>query len=226
MMAHDASPSPAPDRRALALILLLAAPTAWATDPDELFFKGTADVNEGELNFLTAPPDRPVHHHHNRITILDSSLEDGWVRLDQCHRNLDAVPSAEITYRPGRVRNLRVTRAVHIESAWAEAHSVQLRNVQRGAELCVEAETQALSVNGEFSYNLSNGPYMRRFLDGFYPMRVSMTVRLDTDKLRFVESIPAEQPGFRLERRNNEIGYDALFEGILYTVLRFDRVQP
>ncbi|MGQ9685038.1 MAG: hypothetical protein ACUVT2_01855 [Thiobacillaceae bacterium] len=204
----------------------MAATTVWATDPDELFFKGTADVNEGQLHFLTAPPDRPVHHHHNRITILDSSLEDGWVRLDQCHTNLDAVPSAEVTYRPGRVRNLRVTRAVHIEDAWVEAHSVQLRNVQHGAELCVEAETQALSVNGESSYSLSNGPYMRRFLDGFYPMRVSMTVRLDTDKLHFVESIPAEQPGFRLEQRDKEIGYDALFEGILYTVLRFDRVQP
>ncbi len=225
-MAHDESPSPPPERIACALIPLLLTTLTWASDPDELFFKGTAEVNEGELHFLTTPPERPVHHHHNRITILDSSLEDGWVRLDQCHRNLDAVPSAEVTYRPGRIRNLRVTRAVHIDGAWAEEHSVQLRNVRRGAELCVEAETLALAPNGEASYSLSNGPYMRRFLDGFYPMRVSMTVRLDTDKLRFVESIPEDQPGFTLRQQGNEVGYDTVFEGILTTVLRFDRVQP
>lgn len=225
-MAHDASPSQGPERIAWALSLFLVATAAWSSDPDELFFKGTADVNEGELHFLTTPPDRPVHHHQNRITILDSSLEDGWVRLDQCHKHLDAVPSAEVIYRSGRVRNLRVTRAVNIDGAWAEEHSVQLRNVQRGAELCVEAETQALSRNGESSYSLSNGPYMRRFLDGFYPMRVSMTVRLDTDKLRFVEAIPEHQPGFTLRHQANEVGYDAVFEGILTTVLRFDRVQP
>lgn len=226
-MAHDASPSPAPERIARALLLLLVSTATWGSDPDEWFFKGTADVNEGELHFLTTPPDRPVHHHHNRITILESSLEDGWVRLEQCHRNLDAVPSAEVTYRPGRVRNLRITRAVHIDGgAWAEVHSVQLRNVQRGAELCVEADTLALSRSGEASYSLSNGPYMRRFLDGFYPMRVSMTVRLATDRLRFVESTPQDQPGFTLRQQGNEVGYDTVFEGILTTVLRFDRVQP
>jgi hypothetical protein len=225
-MAHDASPSPAPERIACALILAAVATFATAADPDELFFKGTADVNEGELHFLTTPPDRPVHHHHNRITILDSSLEDGWVRLDQCHENLDAVPSAEVTYRPGRVRNLRVTRAVRIEGAWAEEHSVQLRNVQRGAELCVQAETLALSRAGETGYSLNNGPYMRRFLDGFYPMRVSMTVKFASDKLRFVDSIPAAQPGFSLRLQAGEVGYDTVFEGILTTVLRFDRVQP
>lgn len=225
-MAHGASSLPAPEHIAWAIPLLFVATTACASDPDELFFKGTADVNEGELHFLTAPPDRPVHHHQNRITIRESSLEDGWVRLDQCHEHLDAVPDAQVTYREGRIRALRVTRVENIERAWAEAHSVQLRNVQRGAILCVEAETLALSRNGEASYSLSNGPYMRRFLDGYYPMRVSMTVRLDTDKLRFVESTPPDQPGFKLRLEGNEVGYDTVFEGILTTVLRFDRVHP
>jgi len=60
-MAHDASPSPARERIGSVLALLLVATLAWSSDPDELFFKGT-DVNEGELRFLTNPPDRPVHH--------------------------------------------------------------------------------------------------------------------------------------------------------------------
>ncbi len=206
--------------------LVLVAATPQADDFDELFLKGTAHVNEGTLHFLSTPPGRPVHHHHNRITISDSSLEDGWVQLEQCHRNLDAVPHAQVTYREGRIRALRVTKADNIGQAWVEGHSVQLRNVQHGAELCIQAQTLALSRNGESGFNLSNGPYMRRFLDGFYPMRVSMTVRLATDKLRYVESIPEEQPGFRLWQQGNEVGYDTYFEGILTTVLRFERIQP
>lgn len=225
-MAHGASSPRTPERTAGACVLLIFAATAWSSDADELFFKGTADVNEGELHFLTAPPARAVHHHQNRITILESSLEDGWVRLDQCHENLDPVPDAQISYREGRIRNLRLTRVTNIESAWAEAYSVQLRNIQRGAILCVEAETQALAPENPARFNLTNGPYMRRFLDGYYPMRVSMTVRLETDQLRFVDATPADQPGFRLRQQGNEVGYDTVFEGILTTVLRFDRVRP
>jgi len=71
-----------------------------------------------------------------------------------------------------------------------------------------------------------NGPYMRRFLDGFYPMRVSMTVKLDTGKLRIIDSAPGDQPGFTVRLQGNEVGYDTVFEGILTTVLRFDCVQP
>lgn len=163
-------------------------------DEDELLFKSAAAVNEGELRFLAEPPARPIHWHDNRITITDSSLEDGWVRLHQCHENLDPMPDVQVAYREGRVRNLRVTRAENIGQSWAEAHTVQLRNVQRNAVLCIEAETRALWHAGDNHYLLANGPYMRRFLDGFYPMRVSMRVRVDTPKLRFVEAHPEANP--------------------------------
>lgn len=214
------------ERIAWALAQLAFPVSVCSAAADDLFFKGTAAVNEGELRFLTTPPDKPVHHHHNRITILDRSLEDGWVRLEQCHEHLDAVPDAQIAYREGRIRGLRVIRAENIEQVWAEPYSVQLRNVQRGASLCVEAETLALTRTGEAGYSLSNGPYMRRFLDGYYPMRVSMTVRLATDKLRFLDATPPDQPGFKLRHHDNEISYDTVFEGILTTVLRFERIQP
>ena len=48
-------------------------------------------VNEGQLVFLSAPPDGEIHHHINRITITESSLDDGWVKLVQCHEHLDPV---------------------------------------------------------------------------------------------------------------------------------------
>ncbi len=197
-----------------------------AVDEDELLFKSAAEVNEGELRFLAEPPARPIHRHVNHITITDSSLDDGWVRLHQCHENLDPMPEVQVAYREGRVRNLRVTRAENIGQSWAETHTVQLRDVQRNAVLCIEAETRALWSAGDNRYVLANGPYMRRFLDGFYPMWVFMQVRLDTPKLRFVEAQPKTQPGFQFWQRDNEVGYDTVFEGILYTVMRFDRIQP
>ncbi len=225
-MAHGASYPAILERFAWAIALLALPALVWPSEADELFFKGTAAVSEGELRFLTTPPEKPVHHHQNRITIFDRSLEDGWVRLEQCHEHLDAVPDAQITYREGRIRGLRVLKAENIGAVWAEASSVQLRNVQRGATLCVEAETKALARQGESGYSLSNGPYMRRFLDGYYPMRVSMTVRLATDKLRYLDATPPEQPGFRLRHQGNEVSYDTVFEGMLSTVLRFERIKP
>lgn len=221
-MARVASSSQCVSPIFCAALLALACTQTRASPDDDLFFKGTAGVSEGQLRFLTVLPDKPVHSHQNRVTITDRSLVDGWVRLDQCHEDLDAVPSAQVVYRNGRVRNIEVVSAGNIGRAWVTDSSVQLEDVQRGAVLCIRAETLALSRNGEMSYNLSNGPYMRKFLDGYYPMRVSMTVRLETDKLRFVESIPEEQPGFKVWRQDREVGYDAVFEGVLTTVMRFD----
>ena len=68
---------------------------------------------------------------------------------------------------------------------------------------------------------LSNGPCMRRFLDGYYPMQVSMRVRWDMPELRFVDINPKVQPGFALTRQANEVAFDAIFEGELRTRIRF-----
>ncbi len=221
-MAHGAS-----CLRAVApfLVFLLVARGAGAASEEELFFKGTASVNEGKLHFLTQPPAEPVHHLSNRITINDASLSQGWIALEQCHEHLDTVPRAQIVYGKGRMRDLRVVSARGIGQAWTEDNSVQLRDVHPGATICIHAESRALAKNGDMSFNLSNGPYMRKFLDGYYPMRVSMTVRLDTDKLHFVGITPEAQPGFQVWHRGKEIGYEAYFEGRLTTVIRFDRTD-
>ncbi|MCS6787246.1 MAG: hypothetical protein NZ524_09490 [Thiobacillaceae bacterium] len=226
-MAHAASRPAEGLALLLAAVLMLAWGSVAADDAeDELLFKSAALVNEGELHFLTEPPARPVHHHDNRIIIRDSSLEDGWVELKQCHTHLDPVPDLQITYRAGGIRNLRVALTENVERSWAEASSVQLRNVGRGAKVCIEAESRALTRGEDGSYQLRNGPYMRRFLDGYYPMRVSMRVELATDQVRFSDASPVAQPGFRLWQSGNAVGYEALFEGRLSTVLRFDPVEP
>ncbi|MCU0840899.1 MAG: hypothetical protein MUC79_04150 [Thiobacillaceae bacterium] len=207
------------------VFLLLAWPQKLlAAEADDLLFRSATDVNEGALRFLTETSAKAVHRHVNRITITESSLADGWVGMEQCHENLDAVPRAQVVYGQDRVRGIEVVSAERIGRAWAEANTVQLQDVEPGATLCVKAETRAMSRNGEASFNLANGPYMRKFLDGYYPLRVSMTVRLETPRLRFVDAYPEEQTGFHVWRRDTEVGYDALFEGELRTVLRFDLI--
>lgn len=207
-------------------VLFLQAGLTQAASDEDLFFKSVADVNEGELRFLTQAPDKPVHHHQNHITIDDASLETGWIHLRQCHIHLDAVPSSQVVYREGHVRDLRVLRVENIGRVWVEGPSVQLENVAPNALLCIQADTRALSSLEGTSYFLRNGPYLRRFLDGYYPMRVSLEVHLATPKIKFTRITPAAQPGLQVSASAQDVKVEALFEGRLRTEMQFDLVQP
>lgn len=205
----------------LCCIALLAPPAA-AYDTEEAFLRGTSGVNLGELYFLDAPPPgRAVHHFRNHITVDEESLASGWVRMRQCHENLDPVPDAQIVYGASTMRELKLESTRNIGRAWIENSSVQMKDIRPNAEICISGLTQALKREPDGTWALRNGPYMRRFLDGYYPIRVSMAVTLETGRLRFIASEPAEQPGFRLWHAERELGFDTLFEGILRTTLRF-----
>lgn len=210
----------------LLFVLCLQTGLALANSEEELFFKSVADVNDGELRFLTQAPDKPVHHHQNHITIDDTSLETGWIHLQQCHSKLDAVPSSQVVYREGHVRNLRVLRTENIGRAWVEGPTVQLENVAHNALLCIQADTRALSTLEGTSYFLRNGPYLRRFLDGYYPMRVSLNVHIATPRIKFRRITPPPQPGLRVSTSAQDVNIEALFEGRLHTEMQFDLVQP
>ncbi len=186
-------------------------------DPEEQ----TSAVNEGTLEFLASPPSRSVHHHRNVFFIRPGSFRDGWVRFIQCHEQLDAVPRLEVRFREGRVRNLAVTDATHVARAWVEGPSVQLTEVRPGARLCIKGESKVLSRDDAGGYRLRNGPYMRRFLDGYYPMRISMEVNYPCQGVRLVGISPDEQPGFTVKRTECGVHIQAWFEGRLYTELRF-----
>ena len=179
------------------------------------------EVNEGELVFLDKPPAKVVHHHQNQLIVTDESIDNGWVKLIQCHTNLDKVGLAQILFRKDRVRKLRVTEVRNIDRAWVEGPSIQLENIKSNARLCIGAETRSFVYNGDGSFSLHNGPYMRRFLDGYYPMRVSLDVTVKTDKLRFAEISPNVGKGFKVWQGQNTVHYDAWFEGKLRTEIRF-----
>ena len=214
----------------LALASLLAVPlpaSAGASDdwPDwvaeqERLEARIAEVNEGELAFLDEAPARPVHHHHNRILISDASLRDGWVRMEQCHQNLDRVAALQIVFNPARSRGLTVTASENVADAFVDGYSVQVRDIGERSRVCIAAESLALSGDGEGLFELNNGPFMRRFLDGYYPMRVSMRIEYPSS-LTFADVTPSAQTGFAVDRQPGRIDIDALFEGELRTRFRF-----
>lgn len=195
----------------------------WFNSPPD---QSAAHVSEGELRFLATPPAKAVHHHKNRLTLKNSSLLDGWADLTQCHENLDRVPSAQIVYRAGSIRKLTVQSYSGIEKVWVDGASVQMTNIGAGARLCITAQTRVLTQHGDGTYSVSNGPYKRSFLDGYYPMRVSMHVDYPPQLIQVISVFPAEQPGFHIWKEKDSLGFDALFEGELYTQIRFRRVSP
>lgn len=184
------------------------------------------DVNEGQLVFLATAPEKIPHHHHNSLTIYPHSLADGWVGLEQCHYNMDKVPLAQIVFRPERIRDISITHKQNIEKAWVEGPSVQMENVQAGARLCLRAFTRSLARNADGSYTLTNGPYMRKFLDGFYPLRVSIDIFHADTSLQLVRHTPTEQDGLKVERKDHSLHIDTVFEGQLVTEFHFTTRQP
>lgn len=127
----------------------------------------------------------------------------------------------QILFNPERTLRLRILSTQGIGRAWVEGHSVELQDVGHGARMCLDAESRALSDLGEGRYRLRNGPYMRRFLDGYHPMRVVLQVQYPLDALRFEAAWPGPQPGLEVHQGPGEVRVDATFEGRLYTCMNF-----
>jgi hypothetical protein len=211
-------------------ILVQAEACAVEAEDDELdwFDENTeasySNINEGQLQFLEKPSKTPVHHHHNTLIVLQESIETGWVKLVQCHENLDEFPSAQIVYNKNKVRDIKLTTHQNIGKAWVQDSSIQLKDIKNNARLCIEAESRALWPQADGTFLMQNGPFMRRFLDGYFPMRVSMDIKLPAS-LTFISIEPVEQNGFRVVKGKQGIHFDAWFEGKLTTKIRLKYQQ-
>jgi len=194
----------------------------WFNDDNDDAEARALAVNEGELEFLSTPPDKPPHELHNKFIIKSSSLKNGWIDLVQCHDNLDKVPAAQILYHPRRTRNLKVLSSTGVEKTWVEKNSVQMVNITDNARVCITAEVHSLYPNFDGSYTMRNGPFHRRFLDGYYPMRVTMDVQLPEGELSYGAIQPMEQEGFSVEHNSQSMQVDALFVGELNIEVFFD----
>lgn len=177
-------------------------------------------VNEGELEFLTTPPGPDGARMEKRLEIDREALETGWAKMTQCHYHLDPAPAVQIVYNGERTRDIRVTRRDGVGKARVEGPSIQMREIEWGASLCVAARVLAVEpFPGGDGYLVENGPFMRRFLDGYYPMQVQLTVRWPENLLVFAGSEPPPQPGLRLEPGEDGVTLTAHFEGRLVSRL-------
>ncbi len=209
----------------LALCIGMNARVTYASDPDDSWFEDdwqqkTEAVNEGQLEILQKQPDKPVHYHFNKIKISEKSIINGWVDMAQCHEHLDAVPALQIVFNKDRVRDIEIVSHRNIGRIWVEGNTVQLENIEHGSRLCLKAQTRAL-YKDKRHFVLKNGPFMRRFLDGYYPMRVRMEVEYPESKLMFVRSAPVAIAVDKTGNRKNRLEMDIWFSGQLKTEFIF-----
>jgi hypothetical protein len=155
---------------------VVAAEDDWSRVDEEMVLEQRAQaVNEGELQLLDKPPAAAAHYHHNRMMITEQSLRDGWVTMYQCHSDLDKVHASQIVYDADHIRDIEIQSYENIGSARVERNTVQMTDIEAESEICISADKRVLSYeNG--SYYLRLGPFMRRFLDGYYPMHVRLEV--------------------------------------------------
>jgi len=172
-------------------------------------------VSEGELGFITEKPTKPVLHSLNWLVIYPSSIDDGWVGLSQCYRNLDPVAASEVVYQYRAMRDLKIVGYKNIGAAKIKEQSIQLTEVNKAAELCVSAMVRIFYSNPDGTFSLINGPFHRRFLDGFYPYHLTLEVEYPVSRLELKQTIPAAQPGFNVEQGAGKLQLDGIFEGIL-----------
>ncbi|MEW8027320.1 MAG: hypothetical protein AB2792_13645 [Candidatus Thiodiazotropha sp.] len=211
------------------ILLLLLSLLPWVSTadeepfdfPDEDLESLTEEVNEGELEFLLTPPAESVHHHINRIQIGEDSLHSGWVELHQCHKHLDAVPHLEIVYHPQRIRHIRLLRVENIGSSRVIGSRIELRDIGHGASLCLRAESQSLHRSGRSGYQLRNGPYMRRFLDGYYPMLLTLQVDYPAELIRFTAMRPLPVDSGHARLGDGRVYWNGWFQGKLFTEIDF-----
>jgi len=194
---------------------LSEADRAWLLDDSGLddLVKALA-ATQTEVRFLEAFDLSDHYSMTNDITLTEQSLETGWADLLQCHHNLDAVGQLQIVYNPEHTRQIEILSQQQVEFAWVEGASVQMLNLQQGAQICIHAQTLALE-KMEKGYLIERGPFMRRFLDGYFPMHVELTLNWAGLDFEATQIIPESQPGLVVKTAKNGLQINYYFQGQL-----------
>ena len=204
---------------------LQAEPTRSAEELEKWFMSDEVtpptESSDSHLTFISSPTDKPALHSINEITISPQSIKTGWVDLQQCYENLDPVPEMEVVYNYKNMRNLRIIKSKNIERAFIKGQSVQLENVLKNAQLCIRTEVRIFYKNKDGSYKLLNGPFHRKFLDGYFPFHLTLKINYPSTLLEFISSKPKPQFGFVIKHTNNTLLIDSYFTGKLYTKIIF-----
>ena len=203
-------------------VMLVAAETpideSWLDNDDE---SRALQVNEGQLNFIAPAPDQAILHSDTHLWITAESTQTGWVKMHQCYRHLDVIGRTDVVYAYREMDNLQVTKAEKIAQTRVKPHGLELEDVEKGAELCVQAKVRVLQRLSDGTYSMHNGPYHRKFFDGYYPYHVSLTVHYSTNDMRLERVDPSPQDGFHVTEKKGVLSIDSWFEGELRIGLEF-----
>lgn len=185
----------------------------------ELWFESDEEFEKrggGEqLEFMAPDTSQPIPFSHTWLSLSSRSVQSGWIDIVQCHEGLDAVPDAEVVYRFKQMRRLRVTEVGNIGLARVAGQSVQLKEVGKGARLCVELEAKVLNRQEDGGYLLRYGPFQRRFLDSYFPMHVVLEVDYSGSMLKLDTLRPEPTKGFSLIETGNRLLLEGWFRGKL-----------
>ena len=188
---------------------------AWLLDDSELNeLVGALDNLVVETRFIK-PFDLSKHYYMtNEIKLDNQSLSTGWAKLNQCHYNLDPVARLQIVYHPEHTKNLSIIEDQAIDLSWVEDKSIQMNGLHKGAKICVQADTYVL-IPQENGYKIERGPFMRKFLDGYYPLHVELQINWGDLGLKIAELIPSPQTGVEIELNNQSLHARYWFRGEL-----------
>ena len=179
------------------------------------------EISSGELRWVT--PDKTLNQYRleNTLTVHPESLKTGWIDFSQCHYQLDPRIAVEIVYGVKRTQNLKVIssqRIGHIETA--EDH-ITLTDIQKNAQICISGKTKVLNQLSPNHYKMLRGPYMRRFLDGFYPMQVTETIRWQGVPIKLNDLTTHSALGYDFKVSDTELIANYWFEGLLKPFYEF-----
>jgi hypothetical protein len=193
----------------------------WFNDDSDL---NIDEVNEGDLKFIKPVADKRILHSEAILKVTEDSLDTGMVGLQQCYRNLDPVPEMEVVFDYKNIEQLQITSIDNVGNASLDGQSVQLKAVSQSASVCISAQVQVLEKAGQDTFILSHGPYYRRFLDGFYPYHISVSINFPESRLKFVDISPQPEPLFDVVQQPGKLFLDTWFEGVLLVEIRFSGV--
>lgn len=198
--------------RCSAAVVLMLSTSAWASGQDQV---GPSVVSEGQITFMAVRPDPEGYWYESRAWLSADSLESGLITLDTCHRQLDPNGRVVIRFNPERVRSIEVLSSQGIGETLVEPQRVDMRDVQRGGEICLRLQSRALEPIGDGRWRLHAGPLMRRYLDGYLPMRASLSVTWPEGLLDIAQVLPVPQAGVVFSQRNDGATLDMTFAGTL-----------
>jgi len=194
---------------------LTDAERAWFDDDSEL---NAITVNGGELNWVTKDKTIGQYGLENNLTLSVSALTDGWVQFTQCHNNLDPIQKIEVQYNAQNTRGLTLKEAQNIDAVQIDnnTQAAVLLGVKKQGRVCISGESKSLEKT-DSGYLVKRGPYMRKFLDGYYPMALKETLNWSQTNLKLNANGIQSQTGqvYEYSDKAQTLSAEYWFEGRL-----------